>query len=141
MIPTSRSASFKAMMSLWCFVFFSNFESFSGTGHILSREKITHSWSLRNVRCSLRRLLQLTGNYFQAPLYMVRMSSLFHYRYIVMHTTKDMHIKGGEHWRLSCNLQKRTTNCRRLRASNRPLLTNTFVFLGFGMSICMILKP
>jgi hypothetical protein len=106
MIPTSRSASFKAMMSLWCFVFFSNFESFSGTGHILSREKITHSWSLRNVRCSLRRLLQLTGNYFQAPLYMVRMSSLFHYRYIVMHTTKDMHIKGGEHWRLSCNLQK-----------------------------------
>jgi len=69
-------------------------------------EKNLHTVGLRYVRWSPpRRLLQLTDNYFQASLYMVRISWLFHYRYIVMHTTKDMHLK-EEHWRLRCNLPK-----------------------------------
>lgn len=119
MIPTSRSASFKALMSLW-FFFFSDFESFSGTGHILSRENFTYSWS---PICTLissspsstdRQLFPCASLY---GTYLMTLSLPVH-----CDAHHKRHAYKGGALEVTVQPPKRTTNCRRLRASNRLYL-------------------
>ncbi len=99
---------------------FSDFESFSGTGHILSRENFTYSWG---PMCTLissspsstdRQLFPCASLY---GTYLMTLSLPVH-----CDAHHKRHAYKGGALEVTVQPPKRTTNCRRLRASNRLYL-------------------